>query len=392
MFNKKTLFIASAILICSAVLFLGLSNQKVDDGDTGRAKEETVISRLAYLGYLDYAVDDRYTDRGGVTVYVRDKTWEGLNLFILRGTNKAVLMLNNGTVAYQWNTPENSSWGHIHLLPGQKIAAMSSKAESIAVFDKNSEKVYETYGPYHHDIYFTGDGFITIRNHMVEKMRHTIVDNEFVFFNDIFIEQYNISIFDLLVDSGEFDAEDIFSADTADIRNRGESTVVDLMNDFLHTNSIDMYQQDSTLFNEGDILSCVRNLDLIFVFDPGTRRIKWMWGQGILDRPHTPRILENGNILVFDNGMHRNYSRVVEVDPVTDEIVWEYLSDPPEAFHTTTMGSAQRLPNGNTLIVESNRGRVFEVTKDKELVWEYITKKNAEGQQRTIYRMEKVSI
>jgi len=36
------------------------------------------------------------------------------------------------------------------------------------------------------------------------------------------------------------------------------------------------------------------------------------------------------------------------------------------------MGYAQRLPNGNTLITESSFGRFFEVTKQGEIVWEYV--------------------
>jgi hypothetical protein len=36
------------------------------------------------------------------------------------------------------------------------------------------------------------------------------------------------------------------------------------------------------------------------------------------------------------------------------------------------MGSAQRLPNGNTLITEASFGRFFEVTKEGEIVWDYV--------------------
>jgi hypothetical protein len=33
---------------------------------------------------------------------------------------------------------------------------------------------------------------------------------------------------------------------------------------------------------------------------------------------------------------------------------------------------ARRLPNGNTLIVESQAGRAIEVTPDQEIVWEFV--------------------
>jgi hypothetical protein len=78
--------------------------------------------------------------------------------------------------------------------------------------------------------------------------------------------------------------------------------------------------------------------------------------------------------------MQRDYSRVLEVDPVTLEVVWRYT--PREAgfmipldaarFYSPFISSAQRLPNGNTLIVEGSDGRIFEVTGDHQIVWEYI--------------------
>ena len=76
----------------------------------------------------------------------------------------------------------------------------------------------------------------------------------------------------------------------------------------------------------------------------------------------------------------RDYSRILEFDPVTLKIVWQYT--PREAgflvpldasrFYSPFISSAQRLPNGNTLITEGSDGRVFEVTAEHEIVWEYI--------------------
>ena len=97
----------------------------------------------------------------------------------------------------------------------------------------------------------------------------------------------------------------------------------------------------------------------------------WYWGPGILDAPHHPTVLDEGRVLVFDNGMHRGYSRLLEVDPRSNEIVWEYRADPPESFFTAVRGSSQRLPNGNTLVTEADHGRVFEITREGEIVWEF---------------------
>lgn len=55
-----------------------------------------------------------------------------------------------------------------------------------------------------------------------------------------------------------------------------------------------------------------------------------------------------GNLLTM-----RDYSRVIEVEPVKRKVVWEYKAEPPESFFSGVMGGNQRLPNGNTLITES---------------------------------------
>ncbi len=128
---------------------------------------------------------------------------------------------------------------------------------------------------------------------------------------------------------------------------------------------------------EGDILIGFRCINQVVIIEKKTGKIKWKWGKGQdIYHMHNPMWLDNGNILIFDNGVHRrdgylNYSRIIEVDPKTDKIVWEYKATPPSEFYTTFCGGNQRLPNGNTFICEANRGRLFEVTMEGDIVWEY---------------------
>jgi hypothetical protein len=94
-----------------------------------------------------------------------------------------------------------------------------------------------------------------------------------------------------------------------------------------------------------------------------------------------------GHVLVFDNGGSSGYgfagpiapngvgafaratSRVLELNPVTLELVWSYAAP---RFFSTNISGAQRLENGNTLVTEGAGGRVFEVTADGAIVWEYM--------------------
>ena len=66
------------------------------------------------------------------------------------------------------------------------------------------------------------------------------------------------------------------------------------------------------------------------------------------------------------------FSRVIEINPATNEIGWTYQDRPVSNFFSPRMGNAQPLPNGNTLINEASFGRFFEVTRDGEIVWEYV--------------------
>ena len=126
---------------------------------------------------------------------------------------------------------------------------------------------------------------------------------------------------------------------------------------------------------DGDLLVTYRLIDVVGQVDRKDGNFRWKWGHGEISHPHHVTALQNGNVMLFDNGTHRRgqpYSRVVEFNPGTREIDWEYTASPDVSFYSHNISSAERLPNGNTLICEGAHGRIFEVTRNKELVWEYI--------------------
>lgn len=125
------------------------------------------------------------------------------------------------------------------------------------------------------------------------------------------------------------------------------------------------------------VLASMRSVSSVIIIEKATGKIVWRLGSDVLAQQHNATELDNGNILIFDNGAFRNgesimYSRAIEVDVATKSIVWEYRDrSMPIAFYTPFMGSAQRLANGNTLLCESAFGRVFEVTKEGHICWEF---------------------
>ena len=117
-----------------------------------------------------------------------------------------------------------------------------------------------------------------------------------------------------------------------------------------------------------------------------------------------------GNVMIFDNGGASAYgrssgvspdgqniyarptSRVLEIDPVTLKLVWSYTAP---TFFATNISGAQRLQNGNTLITEGPDGRIFEVSKDGTIVWEYVYPAfnggaNGRGPSNSVYRAYRV--
>src|SRR5262249_33480135 len=128
---------------------------------------------------------------------------------------------------------------------------------------------------------------------------------------------------------------------------------------------------------DGHLVVSFRNISTVVMIDRVSGKIVWTLGPPPLAQQHDPRPLPNGNLLIFDNGTHRRdnpatYSRVLEVDPRTSEIVWQYRDQSVFEFFSPYISGAQRLANGNTLICEGCHGRIFEVTHDHTLVWQYV--------------------
>ncbi len=144
---------------------------------------------------------------------------------------------------------------------------------------------------------------------------------------------------------------------------------LDSRKEWTHGNSI-------RLTRDGHWLVSFRMTSSVMKLDRESGAVRWSWGRGVTSHQHDARELESGNILIFDNGVHRErapgFARVLEVDPANDEVVWQYLDRTVLAFQSFMAGAAQRLPNGNTFITEAATGRLFQVTPERETVWEWV--------------------
>jgi hypothetical protein len=139
----------------------------------------------------------------------------------------------------------------------------------------------------------------------------------------------------------------------------------------------------SPIYKRGNLLVGMRNMNTAMIIDPGIRKVVWAWGPNNLVYPHDPELLDTGHIMTFNNGHKR--SEVIEIDPLTYRVYWRYSADD---FFSRMRGGSQRLPNGNTLITESDTGWAFEVTADGDRVWEFANPNvSDDGKRRAMWRM-----
>ncbi len=123
------------------------------------------------------------------------------------------------------------------------------------------------------------------------------------------------------------------------------------------------------LFEAGDLLVSLRNMNLVAVMDADTHEFIWL-AFGPWLRQHDPDFIGDGLISVFDNGTGRQRSNVVVIDPVTRETKTMFASQ-ETFFYTPSQGKHQRLPNGANLVTIPNEGRVLEIVADDQIAVEF---------------------
>lgn len=154
--------------------------------------------------------------------------------------------------------------------------------------------------------------------------------------------------------------------------------------ELLHLNDVEPLSpsmaDEYPLFEAGNLLVSLRDLHLVFVVDPETRKVKWH-AFGPFIRQHDPDFIGDGKIGVLDNnpdGTHRGDvlggSRIVVLRPSSDSTSVLFPTDRSETFYTEAGGKWQLLENGNLLLTEAQAGRIVEVSPDGAPVWEWVKK------------------
>jgi hypothetical protein len=359
---------------------VALQDTRPDEVRPRIARTEAIES----LPYLQHAADPE-GERNGVLKYEEDRAQPGANLYNSYSPEGAAYLIDmEGNVLHEWrHAYPDGDWLHTELLDeGSVLVVVRERA--LMKLDRYSNRLWSFETRAHHDLALTAEGDIYLQSRvavLVPDIHPTlkILDDRIIILTGDGQQKDEISVLELIRNSPHANLlASVHHLDFADNVNELDP---------IHLNHVEVFDGSKTdyspLFQKGNILISMKFLNAIAIIDGQSREIIWLWGPNNLALQHQPTLLENGNILLFDNGTEK--SRVIEIDPIIRSIVWSYESDD---FYSGWGGSVQRLENGNTLITESTKGRVREVTPEGDVVWRFANPAwKAPGDRWTIWRM-----
>jgi hypothetical protein len=364
---------------------MNLNNPQPQTPIEAQGRTARDLEFLHALGYVD-GTHAEHPEQTGVIHIDPSRVFPGPRLYSSVMTEEAHLIDVEGRTLHTWTHPSQDPWSFVRLLDGGDLLVIERDRNLLRLGPDSTLRWSLPIRP-HHDLDVWNDTIVVLTREEAARNdinRHHTTAIDFVSFIGLDGElQSKISLFDLIASSDYA----FLLRSVNDVRDDTSETEQHRPLCLLHANHVEVI--DSTepwqfgAKNNPQILVSMRNINTFLTFDISSREITWIWGPNNLVYPHHPSLLSTGKILLFDNGIER--SEVLEIDPENLDIVWRYTD---EEFFTKTRGSAQRLPNGNTLITESNQGRVIEVTADGEVVWEF---KNPDiddnGMRGAIFRM-----
>lgn len=347
------------------------------------------IRAMGYLGAVSEA-----PAVSGVTIYNKDAASPGVNLLVSGHAPEIILLDMEGNLLHTWwpkfddpDWPEEAlpaafmktmAWRRAWLYPNGDVLVIAEYFALIKM-DKEGHILWARPGGFHHEMEVAEDSHIYVlyREHETRPEaglgKEPLIDYLMILDSEG-KEICRVSLLEAI--------ENSYYAPLL----RG----LDYSYDLLHANSLqvldDTHKDQIPAFKKGNVLVCMLNPSLIAAVNIADQKVEWgQTGQWLF--PHDPTLLPNGEMLLFDNhGPKWHYmepmaSRVLQFNPMTREVVWEYTGTKEAPFFSYFAGLATPLPNGNILVSETSNGRAFEISREKDIVWEYRTPYRINGEE-----------
>lgn len=338
---------------------------------------------------------DARTDARGVTVYDRERSFSGPTIFTSGHDAAAFLIDMDGRLIHSWRLPFSEVWDDSSVVTNPRADAfvyfdkafMYPNGDLLAVYsgvgdtpwglglvkmDRDSRVIWKYLDRVHHDVEVGADQRVYALTHaMRDRPVEGMGNLELPMIEDFLV---------ILSPDGEIERKlSLMDAVAASPYRKFFAALSDYARqDPLHTNAAKPVQGPETAAiggsTAGGVLLSFRESGLIAFLDPADGRIVWATRGPWLGQ-HDPVLLPSGNILMFDNlgsTGRGGISRVIEFNPRTSAIEWSYAGAEDRKLESVLRSGQQRLSNGNTLITESDGGRLLEVTRGGDIVWEYV--------------------
>lgn len=342
------------------------------------------------------------TQQRGVTTHDSRRTQSGLTLYTSGDGARAFLISMEGEVVHAWEKPFSDIWdktaaardpvpdtqvyfNKARVLPNGDLLAIyigvgdSPYGYGMVKLDRSSNVIWKNLDHFHHDFDIAADGLIYGLTHRYRAEPIDGVDH---------LSRPVLEDFLVIVSPEGRIIRKVSLVDAVNRSKRYRQLLWQIpyysLEDPLHVNSVKVLDEKSARAlsgkvpdaRAGQVLLSFRELagGSIALVDPDAGEMTWAI-RGNWFAQHDADVLPNGNILLFDNRGNRQEggrSRVIEIDPGHGGIVWSYRGSREHELDSAIRSSQEVQPNGNILITESDGGRLLEVTRGGDIVWEYV--------------------
>ncbi len=374
----------------AALLLFAAAAAAADRPDPAERLETELLEELGAIGYL--AGTNPPGPTTGVIRHERALAEPGLNFFTSGHAPVAVLMDMEGGVLHEWRAefrdifpyhpraakgvdPRRNFWRDAVLLPNGDIIVIW---DLFGIFKLNRESrvLWVVPGGAHHDLQLTDDGGIVHlaaeRRRLPEIPENAAIDDFIVVRDADGVELSRLALSEALRTADWPGLRESFWARE---RTRDSGLRQKARYDPFHTNSLRLLSEEEAArlgdpFRRGDALVSMAMLDTIAIVDMVKGSARW-WQTGPFGMQHKPRVTPDGGIILFNNYLSAKRSSVQILNPSTRRVTWEYTGPESAPLFSKRSGGVEILPTGNILILESDAGRILQITPEREVAWEF---------------------